>query len=432
MTRLRLQRDEKKPGYCHKWGMYILKNRWSLDQVPAGFFAPTSTYEVKGARRVHIATNGTADSHRECTLQVCIRAFKDPSLPRCGQPKLVICFKGQGKRISKSETDQYDKDVVIQWDPKAWYNAKMCNKWAVLAAVEIIKKDEGLHLILCDNLGGQTTDEWKNLLKKHCNADEHSLLAGCTDEIQVVDAGFGALIKHHTQIVSDEWLESDAHWAEWTSTRLSAGRRRILLTNWYGEGYRRACKAFDFVKVFQRCGSAMTADGSDDHKIGLQGAPEDWTWSVEDAKRDSVTGEFPTVDPVETNAGHEADESDNEAEDLSEGEEEVQDSVDSEDSDADTDDGEEPGEYKPEAGWKVIAQYSFNKASDLINAHFAYKFASGWERGRVVGIEKNKDSPDYGMFIVKFTTEENRRCVTLDASDYDVDAIWVQLKRAST
>ena len=100
----------------------------------------------------------------------------------------------------------------------------------------------------------------------------------------------------------------------------------------------------------------MTADGSDDHKIGLQGAPEDWTWSVEDAKRDSVTGEFPTVDPVETNAGHESDESDNEAEDLSEGEE-VQDFVDSEDSDADTDDGEEPGEYKPEAGWKVVAQY---------------------------------------------------------------------------
>ena len=112
---------------------------------------------------------------------------------------------------------------------KAWYNGKMCNKWAVLAAVEIIKKNEGLHLVICDNLQGQTTPEWKELLKKHCNAHVHLLLPGCTDEIQVVDAGFGALIKHHAQHVSDEWLMDDANWAEWVSTRMSASRRRIFV-----------------------------------------------------------------------------------------------------------------------------------------------------------------------------------------------------------
>ena len=434
LFRQRLKNDAGKAGFNCKWGMYLLKNRWSLDQVPAGFFDPTSTYEVKGARRVHIATNGTADSHRECTLQVCIRGFKDESLPRCGQPRLVICFKGQGKRIAKSEIDQYHSDVIIMWDPKAWYNAKKCNEWAVLAAAEIIKKNEGKHLVISDNLHGQTTDEFKTLLKKHCNCDLHLLIAGCTDEIQVVDAGFGALIKHHAQDVSDEWLGIDAHWEEWTSTRMSASRRRILLTQWYGGGYLRACKAFDFVKVFQSCGSAMTVDGSDDDKIKLQGAPADWTWSMEDARRDAVTGEMPGSDaeaPMETNEEEEAAASGAEVEDLSDGEPNAKSDVDSDDSDADTVDDGDPGEYVAEKGWKPVLKYSYKKASDLVNTHFAYKFTHGWERGRITGIEKNTESQDCGLFIVKFPSENHKRCLALNQEDYDVDDIWVQVKRSS-
>ena len=34
------------------------------------------------------------------------------------------------------------------------------------------------------------------------------------------------------------------------------------------------------------------------------------------------------------------------------------------------------------------------------------------------------------MFIVKFTTEDELRCLGLDEEDYDVDDIWVQIKRA--
>ena len=48
----------------------------------------------------------------------------------------------------------------------------------------------------------------------------------------------------------------------------------------------------------------------------------------------------------------------------------------------------------------------------------------------MVGVEKNKKSADYGMFIVKFVTESNRRCVSLNAEDYDVDDMWVEIKRS--
>ena len=70
LFRLRLQSDRGRAGYSTVWGMFPARNRWSLDQVPAGFFAPGRTYEHKGSKRVVISANECADDHRECTLQV--------------------------------------------------------------------------------------------------------------------------------------------------------------------------------------------------------------------------------------------------------------------------------------------------------------------------------------------------------------------------
>ena len=429
LFRVRLCSFRGKPGYDVKWSLWPMKNRWSLDQVPAGFFAPTSTYELKGARRVHIASNGSADSHRECTLQVCIRAYKNSSLPRHGQPKLVIAFKGKGKRISDVEKNQYNENVIVMWDPKAWYNSKMCNEWATLAALEIVKKSEGPHLILADNLHGQTTEEFKSILKKNSDATLHLLLAGCTDEIQVVDAGFGALIKHYAQEVSDEWLMEDVNWQEWCGTSLSASRRRVLLTNWYGEGYVRACASYDFVKHFQQTGSGLTADGSEDDKIKLQGLAS-FEFDAADADRDAITGNFVESQEVSSLETEAAVESDEECEDLSE-DENASDKEDSDGGDETEPEDEDPDPYAVEDGYEVVKEYRFAgmQPKDLIGISFAYKFTSGWERGKVVGIEKNKSSDDYGMFIVKFITERNKRCLALESEDYDVDDIWVEVKR---
>ena len=83
LFRIRLMADENKRGYDAKWGMFPLRNRWSLDQVPAGFFAPKTTLEHKGASRVHIAANEAADDHRECTLQAHVSAF-------CARCKVIL------------------------------------------------------------------------------------------------------------------------------------------------------------------------------------------------------------------------------------------------------------------------------------------------------------------------------------------------------
>ena len=84
--------------------------------------------------------------------------------------------------------------------------------------------------------------------------------------------------------------------------------------------------------MFKACGSGITADGSDDEKIKLQGAPNDWCFTMEDANRDPVTGEFVVEEVVESNEEAARAESDEEAEDLSEGEEPDANEIDSDDS----------------------------------------------------------------------------------------------------
>jgi hypothetical protein len=303
-------------------------------------------------------------------------------------------------------------------------------KWCAIAALNILKKEDGPHLLLCDNLDSQTTPEFKAYLLEHCNCYVHNLVAGNTDEIQVVDAGFGRLIKHYANEAASEWLDNDANWKKWTSDDLAAWERRVLMTEWYGKGYEEACKTYDFKKNFEKCGSALTCDGSYDDKIHLQGV-EEFTFDLADADREAATGEFAVeqVEQVEqdTNTDNEDDVN------TTEGEEELEPNSDS-DSDTDSGESEDPvdvGEYQPEDGWDVVRSYNplYVVPTELINKHIAYKYTTGWCRGRVTGIERNKKRSDYGMFIVKFVDFREQYRVQLKEEDYDVDDVWVEITK---
>ena len=65
------------------------------------------------------------------------------------------------------------------------------------------------------------------------------------------------------------------------------------MTLWYGEAYERECSTFNFLKVLDSVGRNLTADGSRDHLLHLQGL-KGFSFTIEDANRDCVTGEFPT------------------------------------------------------------------------------------------------------------------------------------------
>ena len=54
---------------------------------------------------------------------------------------------------------------------------------------------------------------------------------------------------------------------------MSASDRRILLVNWYKKAVTKALQGDAKRKYFEQAGALLTADGSDDHLIKLEGAP---------------------------------------------------------------------------------------------------------------------------------------------------------------
>ena len=65
--------------------------------------------------------------------------------------------------------------------------------------------------MFADNLHGQNTDEFKRMLMPQCNALLWLLPAGCTDEIQHIDAGYGHLLKVQLRKALDKWLMDADH-----------------------------------------------------------------------------------------------------------------------------------------------------------------------------------------------------------------------------
>ena len=200
---------------------------------------------------------------------------------------------------------QYHKDVVVQFQPCAWYDSALSNKWVVEVANDDIKKRDATlgkrHLLNCDNLSSQTSKtnpQFSKLLGELCNCDVFNGCAGNTDEIQVVDAGVGALLKRFAEGIQTEWLDIDENWNEWQEASLPAGRKRVLMTHWYGQAWERVCERFDFEHVFDKCGSSLTADGSEDDRIKLQKL-DSFSFDLNDAKRLPTTGEFPEQEAIE-------------------------------------------------------------------------------------------------------------------------------------
>ena len=81
-----------------KWGRWLPEDRLSIDQVPCNLREGSNkTYADTGETRVWLAGSKSDCGKRFCTLQVAARCTNgDRNKPRCGQPKLSICFRGQG------------------------------------------------------------------------------------------------------------------------------------------------------------------------------------------------------------------------------------------------------------------------------------------------------------------------------------------------
>ena len=84
--------------------------------------------------------------------------------------------------------------------------------------------------LFADNLYGQTTDELERILKRDCNTLLWFLPPGCTDEMQLVDAGYGRLAKVGVAQALDEWLLNGDNVELKESYKLTASDRRMVIT----------------------------------------------------------------------------------------------------------------------------------------------------------------------------------------------------------
>ena len=71
----------------------------------------------------------------------------------------------------------------------------------------------------------------------------------------------------------DEWLDDDDNLEKWENNGLTASDRRVLLANWYYKACTRALKGDAKRKYFEHAGALLTANGTDDDLIKLEGTP---------------------------------------------------------------------------------------------------------------------------------------------------------------
>lgn len=307
-TREKLVRTPRNDRYDEKWGRFIPRQRLNVDQSPLPFAVTTKrTYEhmEKGGQqhnhKVWISQPGSGLDKRQCTLQVCFRPTGD-------QPKLGIIFRGTGKRISEDEKKAYHPDIDVYFQENAWADTKVSVEWVEKTLTEAVRGDDRF-VLFCDNLTGQVATEFKEAVTKLGGIVWYGL-PGATDLWQPVDAGYAQILKTLIGQAQRKWLDDEENAEKWYGheTSFSAKERRILITHWAGEAYKKLLTSeYDNLRlrVWQKTGCLMTADTSEDDLIkpeGLKGyvvpPPSllEPSVSLPQAEENIVTGEENAMD----------------------------------------------------------------------------------------------------------------------------------------
>ena len=284
-----------------KYGRYPPWCRLNVDQVPLPFVNDMEqTYEVRGSKRVVINQLGPAPSKRQATGQVC---FRPAVPPRSGcthleaqqlydkylqeQPAPCIIFRGKGN-ISDMERAAYPDGLVVLWQDKAWVDRPLAVEWAEDVIKPFIEAERRAgvamrwtrYLLFQDNLDPQKQPEYIDYLKDECGVDDNKLPPNETDQVQPIDRGFGRQIKIYLGHLMDEWLDDDDNLERWEDNSLTASDRRILLGTWYYKACKKALEGEAKRKYFEHAGALLTADGTDDDLIKLEGTPAGYKVAV--------------------------------------------------------------------------------------------------------------------------------------------------------
>jgi hypothetical protein len=255
-----------------RWGRFLATHRFNLDQVGIPFVGALGpTFEFIGTAKVHVKQQAEGLSKRQATIQLCFGPMPCGSIVN----KVAMIFRGTGTRISVAEKCAYDPRVVVQWQPKAWMDRPTAEDWVarVWTPLKESLPGDAEALLFLDNLDAHC---WNGFLAPLRRTGTLAAFypASCSDVVQSVDAGAGALLIVLYTDQQDMWLDGDENLELWESAKMTAGQRRILMTQWLGAAWDVFNSAkYDMARrrYFEKTGCLMSADGSDDDRITPEG-----------------------------------------------------------------------------------------------------------------------------------------------------------------
>ena len=259
------RRRRTNSSFDAKYGRWLPKNRYNVDQVPLPFVVEQDkTYDVTGNKQVWVSQPSTGLDKRQATLQLCIRAEGEQNV------KPAIVFRGKGN-ITSAEKAQHDKGVDVYFQKCAWMDADLNMEWVSRTLIPGVGNSPDEKVIFADNVGFQQDKEFHQVCRKKMNAVVYLLPENHTDKVQPIDAGCGKMMKTKIGEAMERWLEEDENLEMWHD-KLSAKKRRILMTKWTAAAWKElSADQLLFKRLFQKTGCLITADGSDDSSIRPQG-----------------------------------------------------------------------------------------------------------------------------------------------------------------
>jgi hypothetical protein len=225
--------------YSPIYGQFPPELRFNFDEIGLVVESETrSTLAVCGQRGVFLRGRHAAHGQtRDATVVMCLNAGTGTV-----QPHLMLVFAGLGKGLSASEWEVLRSDnnnIKVVFQSKAYMDSELmltyAKDWrdirAECATTEFPANAPAI--VWCDGLGAHGLETVKEAFRE-ANTVIGFLPTGCTDVVQLIDAGPGKRLKDLIKSHLEEWSRSNAEnlraWRVGPSDGgLTASQRRCLL-----------------------------------------------------------------------------------------------------------------------------------------------------------------------------------------------------------
>ena len=233
----------------------------------------------------------------------------------------------------------------------------------------------------------------------------------------------------------------------WESNKLTALDRRVLITQWVGEAAKQIDSDIRYHRrLFEKTGLAMTADGSDDNLINLEGV-EQGTYSFMDVDTTPKPLEdvlsIPPAPADEENPPGSSDESESESESEEEGVKSGEgtrprqdvDELATMDTDDDVTDYEVLLPLETPAGYSLVSTAPAALTRALVHQEILLRLGMGWFRGVITRKARARTSERYDSKVF-LETDGSTRSLKLPLAKYSVNGAaaegsWALLSRCA-